>query len=49
MSNIYSNGDIKRQLADIEIKLHRIESIVGVEVFLIVVFITFAALKLIFG
>lgn len=49
MSDIYSNDDIKRQLDNIEIKLHRIESMVDVVVFLIVAFITFAVLKLIFG
>lgn len=49
MSDIYSNDDIKRQLDNIEIKLHRMESMVDVVVFLIVAFITFAVLKLIFG
>ncbi len=42
MSDIYSNDDVKRQLDDIEIKLHGIESMVG---FVVAFLIAFIALR----
>ena len=42
MNDIYSNDDVKRQLDDIEIKLHRIESMmVGFVMAFLIALITF--------